>query len=225
VLADHWRTLKPGGLLLVDVPNIALIGADDIVEEWFIDKHLYHFSARTLLRLLHSAGFEIIADPDPADRENLLLLARKGYTAYRPMESDPREAAQAEQLVRAYAANRSSNVAALSSVAAAVSALAPRRVAMWGAGRIFDAFVVHGRFNPAMLVALIDTHLKDHVEERYGCALRGPETLAASNPDFVIVMSRGFAGEIAAEARRLAPRAEILFYADLLARARLHKAA
>src|SRR6185503_1429496 len=32
VLADHWRTLKPGGLLVVDAPNVALLGADDIVE-------------------------------------------------------------------------------------------------------------------------------------------------------------------------------------------------
>ncbi len=36
--------LKHGGLLVLDAPNIALIGGDDILEEWFIDKHLYHFS-------------------------------------------------------------------------------------------------------------------------------------------------------------------------------------
>ena len=45
-LKDHARVLKPGGLLVLDAPNIALIGGDDILEEWFIDKHLYHFSAR-----------------------------------------------------------------------------------------------------------------------------------------------------------------------------------
>ena len=43
-LMDHARVLKPGGLLVLDAPNIALIGGDDILEEWFIDKHLYHFS-------------------------------------------------------------------------------------------------------------------------------------------------------------------------------------
>ena len=48
-LADHWRVLKHGGLLILDAPNTALLGGDDIVEEWFIDKHLYHFSARTLI--------------------------------------------------------------------------------------------------------------------------------------------------------------------------------
>jgi len=84
---------------------------------------------------------------------------------------------------------------------------------------------VHGQFAPTQLSLLIDSHLKAHVDERHGCKLTGPEALASANPDVVIVMSRGFAGEIAAEARRLAPRATILFYADLLADARMSKAA
>lgn len=103
--------------------------------------------------------------------------------------------------------------------------MAPKRVAMWGAGRLFDTLVVHGHFAPTTLSVLIDAHLKAHLSERHGCKLTGPEALAGANPDVVIVMSRGFAGEIAAEARRLAPRANIVFYADLLADARMNKAA
>jgi SAM-dependent methyltransferase len=224
-LADHWRTLKPGGLLLIDAPNVALIGVDDIVEEWFIDKHLYHFSARTLMRMVVAAGFEIVSAPDIEDCENLLIVARKAYTAYRPADADPREVAEAERLIASYGANRARNLSALTFVASAIAAMAPKRVAMWGAGRLFDTLVVHGRFVPATLSLLVDTHLKAHVADRYGCRLTGPEALASSDPDVVIVMSRGFAGEIAAEARRLAPRAQILFYADLLADARLNKAA
>jgi ABC-type hemin transport system substrate-binding protein len=63
------------------------------------------------------------------------------------------------------------------------------------------------------------------MDDRFGCKLTGPEALPAADPDVVIVMSRGFAGEIAAEARRLAPRADIVFYADLLADARMSQAA
>ena len=225
VLADHWRTLKPGGLLLVDAPNTAILEADDIVEEWFIDKHLYHFSARTLMRMIASTGFEIIAAPEAEDRENLLIAARKAYTAYPAASLDKIEVAEAEHLIATYTANRARNLAALTHVAATIHAMAPKRVAMWGAGRLFDTLVVHGQFAPAQLSLLIDSHLKAHVDERHGCKLTGPEALTAANPDVVIVMSRGFAGEIAAEARRLAPRATILFYADLLADARLSKAA
>ncbi len=225
VLADHWRTLKPGGLLLIDAPNIAIIDNDDIVEEWFIDKHLYHFSARTLMRLVASAGFEIVAAPDIEDRENLLLIARKAYTAYPATQADPREVDEAQRVVMAYVANRARNLAALTHVATAINEMAPKRVAMWGAGRLFDTLVVHGNFTPASLSLLVDSHLNAHFDNRFGCRLTGPEALPGVDPDVVIVMSRGFAGEIAAEARRLAPRADILFYADLLADARMSQAA
>lgn len=77
MLADYWRALKPGGLLIIDAPNIALIGSDDIVGEWFTDNHLFHFSRRTLARFLEVAGFEIVAGPDSRDHENLLIAARK----------------------------------------------------------------------------------------------------------------------------------------------------
>jgi hypothetical protein len=51
-------------------------------------------------------------------------------------------------------------------------------------------------------------------------ALSGPEALDGQAADVVVVMSRMFAGEIADEIRRRAPRAEIILYADLLGRAR-----
>ena len=55
------------------------------IEEWFIDKHLYHFSARTLMRMVAAAGFDIIEPPDLNDRENLLIVARK----VRPRRASP----------------------------------------------------------------------------------------------------------------------------------------
>jgi 2-polyprenyl-3-methyl-5-hydroxy-6-metoxy-1,4-benzoquinol methylase len=224
-LADHWRVLKPGGLLLLDAPNIAFLDGDDIVEEWFIDKHLYHFSARTLMRMVSAAGFVIVAAPDLADRENLLIVARKLTTGARPILFDQREVAEAARLMSTYQATRARNLAALTFVAAEIASLKPKRVAIWGAGRLFDSLVVHGGFAPAMLSHLIDKHLIKHVDSRFGRSLDAPEALAGAQPDVIIVMSRGFAHEIVAEARALAPRAEIVTYSDLLARAHLRKAA
>ena len=225
VLADHWRVLKPGGLLILDAPNIALIDSGDIAEEWFIDKHVYHFSARTLMRLVSAAGFVVVAAPDLADRENLLIVARKMNSGARPLLADSREVAEAARLIFAYQGTRARNLAALTFVAAEIAAMAPKRVAIWGAGRLFDSLVVHGGFVPAMLSHLIDQHLLKHVDSRFGRPLDAPESLARANPDVVIVMSRGFADEICAEAHQLAPRAEIITYSDLLQRAHLRKAA
>jgi SAM-dependent methyltransferase len=219
-LADHWRVLKPGGLLVLDAPNIAILDESDIIEEWFIDKHLYHFSARTLIRMVRAAGFDIVEAPDASDRTNVLIVARKADKAIRAKDDDVLEVAEAERLISAYGANRARNLAALTAAAADIARMAPRKVAMWGAGRLFDSLVTHGGFEPAILSALIDKHLKQYVGERHGRALAEPQALAETQPGVVIVMSRGFAQEIADEAKSLAPQAEIIFYSDLMARAR-----
>lgn len=224
-LRDHWRVLKPGGLLVLDAPNVALLGSDDIVEEWFIDKHLYHFSARTMMRMVTACGFDIVEAPDLNDAENLLIVARKVEAQNHSIAADPREVASACDLVAAYGTARARNLSALTLVAAEISRLAPKGVAVWGAGRLFDALVVHGGFDPAGLSLLVDKHLQQHMGERHGAKLRAPADIATTKPGAIIVMSRGFATEIIAEARNLAPNAEIYTYSDLLNQARTARAA
>ncbi|MEI9885727.1 MAG: class I SAM-dependent methyltransferase [Rhizomicrobium sp.] len=219
-LADHHRSLKDGGLLVLDAPNTALLASDDIVEEWFIDKHLYHFSARTLTRMIEAAGFTILEHPDPKDRSNLFFVARKSGTPASQAGTDLLEVEYATDLMATYIANRARNMAALTAVAAELLTLAPRRVAMWGAGRLFDSLVTYGRFDATGLTLLVDKHLKAHVGTRHGCTLTGPEALAEADPGVVVVMSRDFASEIAAEVNKLTPRAEIILYSDLMSRAR-----
>ena len=220
-LADHHRVLKTDGLLILDAPNTALLASDDIVEEWFIDKHLYHFSERTLERMIVAAGFTIIDRPDPKDRSNLFFVARKnGGKPVESIASDLTEAEYATDLVATYGATRARNMAALTLVATELLRMAPRRVAIWGAGRLFDSLVSHGRFDASTLTLLIDKHLAVHMRERHGCTLSGPESLADAKPGVVVVMSRDFAHEIAEEVTRLTPGAEIVLYTDLLSRAR-----
>ena len=224
-LKDHARVLKTNGLLVIDAPNIALIGGEDIVEEWFIDKHLFHFSARTLSRMIEAAGFEIVEQNDPADAINLLFVARKSGAPLETVAADPAESAAAMALMNRYQHTRARNLAALEMVARELEALKPKRVALWGAGRLFDMLVREGGYDPGTLSLLIDVHLKKHMAERHGVALAAPDALNDDTADVVVVMSRGFAEEISAEVRARAPGAEIILYADLLGRARLGRAA
>ena len=224
-LKDHARMLKPGGLLVLDAPNIALIGGDDILEEWFIDKHLYHFSEATLGRMIEAAGFAIVEHPDPKDRINLLFVAKKTGAAATDIAADAAEVVRAEKLLASYVETRAANCAALAAAARELESLKPQRVALWGAGRLFDSLVRTGGFDPASLALLIDAHLIQHMDSRHGVRLSPPHALAGAKVDVIVAMSRGFADEIVAEARRLAPKARIILYADLLARARLAKAA
>jgi SAM-dependent methyltransferase len=224
-LKDHARVLKPGGLLVIDAPNIALIGGNDIVEEWFIDKHLSHFSHVTLSRMIEAAGFTIIARPDPDDAINLLYVARKTGTSKNGTAADPVEVVRSEMLLASYIETREDNLAALVEAAAEIESLAGKHVALWGAGRLFDSLVTAGGFDPKCLTLLIDTHLAALVAERHGVKPCLPAMLRETPVDVIVIMSRGFAGEIVAEAKTLAPNAQIILYADLLARARLARAA
>jgi SAM-dependent methyltransferase len=224
-LSEHWRTLKPGGLLVIDAPNTALLGADDILEEWFTDENLFHFSRATLSRLIESCGFEVAGGPDPLDHENLLFAARKSRVSLWPLRPDRFEVESALILVTRYIANRARNLAALTHVASEIAALVPKRVALWGAGRLFDSLVQNGGFDPKSLALLIDTHLRTHVEERHGMRLSGVEELAAAKPGVIVVLSREFADEIATVAKERAPKAKIVLYGDLLTRARTKLAA
>ena len=219
VLQDHHRILKPGGLMVMDAPNVELIGGSDILEEWFIDKHLYHYSPRTLTVVIQAAGFEIVQAPDPKDRENVLILARKVDTAGAAWP-DSKEAGHSRDLVARYRKTRDLNRRALREVAAELTKLSSKKVLLWGAGRLFDSLVLHGGFDPKTLAALVDTHLIKHMKERHGTALQGDEALEKAQPGVVVIMSRAFAGEISAIAGTRAPKAEILVYADLLSQAR-----
>jgi hypothetical protein len=195
------------------------------VEEWFIDKHLYHFSARTLMRMVVAAGFDIVTPPDLRDRENLLIVARKTGATRFAIDGDPREVAEAQRLLAAYKIKRARNMAALSNAAAEIAEMSPRRVAIWGAGRLFDSLMVHGGLEAGAVAHLVDSHLTQHVSTRHGIALEAPEVLADAQPGVIVIMSRGFAEEIAAQAAMLCPHAEIVFYSALLTRAHLRKAA
>jgi SAM-dependent methyltransferase len=218
-LADHWRVLAPGGILLVEAPNLALIGTDTVVEEFFIDKHLYHFSATTLTRLIERAGFEIVAGPFPADLVNVTVLARK-ISAGRAIAPDPEEAREAARLMAAYQATRARNLSALAAVARKLQREDGRKIAIWGAGRLLDCLVEFGGLEPKRLAAVVDAHLTRHVSTVHGAPLSRPGDLVALDPDMIVIMSRSFEAEIADHARKVAPRAEIVTYEALLGEAK-----
>ena len=173
--------LKPGGLLVLDAPNIALIGGDDIVEEWFIDKHLYHFSARTLTRMIEAAGFDIVEQPDPRDRDQSSVRGAQDRTrAHRASRPIPPRSRAAEALIAAYRRNpRRQPGRADRGRRASSNGLKPQRVALWGAGRLFDTLVADGGFDPASLALLIDAHLIAHMAERHGVRLEPARSAGA----------------------------------------------
>jgi 2-polyprenyl-3-methyl-5-hydroxy-6-metoxy-1,4-benzoquinol methylase len=224
-LLAHRATLAPNGYLMLEVPNTALIGSNDIVEEFFIDKHLYHFSPRSLAKLLSVCGFRAVAIGDPRDTVNITVVAVKADAVSPVVAADPREVEAAAALISAYHAQRLQNLNALVQVAAMIDAMAPRKVAIWGAGRLLNSLILNGGLRPQALAAVVDKHLIRYANEAHGVRLTAPEDLGNVRPDVVVVMSRSFAKEIRLEAQERAPGCEVLAYTDLLERAKTQMAA
>jgi SAM-dependent methyltransferase len=224
-LLAHRANLAPNGYLLLEVPNTAIIGSNDIVEEFFIDKHLYHFSPRSLAKLLSVCGFRAVAIGDPRDSVNITVVAVKADAVSPTVAADPREVEAAAALISSYHAQRLQNLSALVQVAAMIDAMAPRKVAIWGAGRLLNSLILNGGLRPQALAAVVDKHLIRYASEAHGVRLTSPEDLGNVRPDIVVVMSRSFANEIRIEAQERAPGCEVLAYTDLLARAKTQMAA
>lgn len=58
------RVIKPGGKIIIEVPNIESIGVKLLKDKWAgldAPRHLYHYSPGTLRKILEKTGFEILA--------------------------------------------------------------------------------------------------------------------------------------------------------------------
>ena len=77
MLAQVWSGLREGGSLFLEVPNIDVLRHPLTVEEFFIDKHSFHFNHRLLCSYLEWLGFRL-EDTNPADDFlNVRVLATK----------------------------------------------------------------------------------------------------------------------------------------------------
>lgn len=66
-LEKAWQWLKPGGLLVVDIPNYRGTDAQktwDSWKGWQLPYHLYHFTPDTLISLLEKYGFQTMRTKD-----------------------------------------------------------------------------------------------------------------------------------------------------------------
>lgn len=224
VLQDHRRCLSEQGRLLIEVPNIAFLDAGDVIEEWFIDKHLTHYSVETLARGLAAAGLAIEARLYTNDAANLAFLCRRGRQA----QIEPATVAEvraARERISAYAGRLSGNRRSLRAVVAALEPALADGLSVWGAGRILNALVENGGLAPERLAALIDVHLRAHVPTLYGHRLAGPEALPTLKGRAILIASRAFAHEISRTIESVRPDLEILHFADLLNEAKTAAAA
>lgn len=209
VLERLRHALKPEGILVVDTRNIAALREESAIEEWFAPSRRFHFSSRTLTKMIRGSGFEIVEQPDREDRENILLVAVKSARIDGHIGVDPMEVHSAHALIAFYDAMRSRNLSALNSVTHELNLMAPRGMALWGEGPLFDSLTKHGGLDPAIFSARLGS----------GTARFDVQALSQAKPEIIVVISDHCASDIGRFAAEYSPDSEIVHYSELLFRA------
>lgn len=217
MLRGIHTAMAPGGLLFLEVPCVDALGDSDIVEEFFIDKHTFHFDRPLLVDFVTQCGFEILEGAQDTDPYNITLLARRGEIGGEFSPTLNRYLVNLD-LIRGYARRLQDNRARLERVVRDVlEPLAARqRVGYWGAGRIFDALVKYGGLSPEGVHVLVDRYLSGLVPETHGIPIHPPRRIPVAEPQVVIILARSSTAQIHQELERMGVRWTIGF-GELLA--------
>jgi hypothetical protein len=215
MLRSMLGALRIGGVLFLEVPNIEIIGEPDTVEEFFMDKHTFHFSRDVLVPFLERLGFDVLSGKADTDRANITIVARKQQADKGEGGRNPELARYTKELIARYIPMLQANREQLKPVAEKLYAFMGRqRVAFWGAGRLFDALVKYGGLRTDRVACLIDTYLSRYTPELHGVAVKSPEYLKIASPQVVIVLARSSADEIVSAVRRFGVR-HVFKYQDI----------
>lgn len=204
VLVKLRNALAPKGYLYLEVPNILDINhsRDLIIEEIFIDKHLYHFTRTTLEMLVQSLGFSCVnAWVSPQTLTMLLVKGQHptlypiGHPLITPVSDYTHlEAKQILASVHGYAQALQENKRELQKSTQRLNELmAKQPVSLWGTGRILSAFVEAG-LNTKLIHYLIDSYIPLDAHKNYN--IRRPEKNLLTRHDTVVIMSREYQAEI-----------------------------
>lgn len=153
--------------LLIDVPNIAALSLSDTVEEFFIDKHTYHFSESGLIDMLKFYGFRVIRNH--TDQYNIVVLCRKDTV---PFSLD------------VYSQTLHTNRQNLKKVAVRINTLImTKKTVLYGVTRIYDALVKYGGLK------YLDAHyLVDDFSPLEN--IHKSEKLTVDTPEVVVILAR-----------------------------------
>ena len=213
MLQSSFNILETDGLMYVEVPNIEILSDPRGVEEFFIDKHTFHFSAQVLVNMATTCGFSLAQDLG-SDKYNIKLLFSKSKPLDHPILSNYDSLVD---LVSAYPGIIRENRRLLAYlVESRLRPLSRRQnVAYWGANRIFDALVNYGGLVKDDVFMLVDTHMAGKLKQSSGFPIEHPDYLRVKEPQVCVVLARSSEDLIASLAYDMGLR-HVLKYSELL---------
>tara|TARA_B100000315_G_scaffold168054_1_gene156573 strand:+ start:1328 stop:2512 length:1185 start_codon:yes stop_codon:yes gene_type:complete len=215
--------MKYGAYLFLEVPNLKNIEDSNIVEEFFMDKHTFHFDRETLYSFLKRMGFTLVYENEKSDMYNIAFVLQKSDSKTTlPHENTQSNVKNNAKSIERYNQLLSDNRKLLQTlVEKKLKPLAKRqKVAYWGAGRIFDALLKYGGLTVNNVYALVDKHLWDKVDNSQGTNIQRPEILRILEPNVVVALARSSEETIAKTAKRMGVR-HVLRFNELMEQTRI----
>lgn len=202
--------LSRAGSAYIEVPSLEFISDPRIVEEFFIDKHSFHFDESALKNLLAQEHLKL--DNEFGDQVNLGLLVSKsmGTIALAPVSPQV-----TNEKIRHYADALTSNLGQLTEISRFLrNLMARQRVCIWGAGRIYDA-IERAETLSGSDYLLVDDYLSKHLTNIHGHPLMSSQSIRGFDPQIVVLLTRSATTGITAQLSELGYR-HVLTFPELL---------
>ena len=219
MLKKIFEITKINGYVFLEIPNIEIIKDGDVVEEFFIDKHTFHFNRSLLIEYLKYLDFAVIEGENSKDKSNITLIIKKTRKQIPTKDFDKRNLKLVDKnklIIKKYKKILTENRKKLKTIAKKLYEFSQRqRVIFWGGGRIFDSLVVYGGLKTDKLLGVIDKYLYKLIPSVHGVILKSPEFLRFSPPDVVVILAKSSTDEIEKEVRSYGIR-HVIKFADLI---------
>ena len=183
--------LNPGGRVWIDVPNIEGTVDPFLYEEFFIDKHMFHFSPETLTRMLAKVGF--VVEESFGDSMNIVFLV----ASHDEIKSAHSEATDYDKIkskfkAEEYSQNLLKNRMRIPKLVEKIRSIPELKI--YGGGRILDGLVKHGDLDVSK-ITIADKYLWEQFSD-LGITILDPEMVDWSEEGTTLILARSSAGEI-----------------------------
>lgn len=209
--------LHEKGFILIDIPNTSLIINDNVIEEYFIDKHHLHFDPISIVSIFKNLGLEIVSKN--IESHNMIFLCKK-------REVDLTIKYKKNYILKRYIQNDYSNLLKKNRNLIKIAfnyfilpLIKRQKIAIWGISRVYDLFTKYSKISKFENILLVDTftHNKiNFIKKR----VFHPDYLKIDEPDVLFIFAQSNEEYISKKAYSMGIR-HIIKFSELLDQARL----
>jgi hypothetical protein len=178
MLGKIYDLLSEDGVVYIDVPDLAMIEDTFNVQEFFIDKHKFHFSKKVLINYLVFLGFDVI--DQSYESRNIILICTKNKNIN-----------TTKQKIQNYIQNLATNRELLNKVSKYIEKLSKKNtIAIYGASQILNAMIEYGNLDLSQIAYLIDDFLYGYIDSVQNKSILNIKNLQNKNIDYMILLTK-----------------------------------